>query len=133
MVCLQITDTLMNCISYFCDTVGMDSLGNLKSAAGFSITVIDPTLVGIEKNTSLEEVTVYPNPAVSNLSVDLRAISSKVEIRIMDISGRVIMERNNDASGNIEQFDISNLENGLYIISLNDGKSQKTQKFIKTK
>ncbi|MBR9832115.1 PKD domain-containing protein [bacterium] len=133
VVCLQITDTLMNCISYFCDTVGMDSLGNLKSAAGFSITVIDPTLVGIEKNTSLEEVTVYPNPAVSNLSVDLRAISSKVEIRIMDISGRVIMERNNNASGNIEQFDISNLENGLYIISLNDGKSQKTQKFIKTK
>jgi len=70
---------------------------------------------------------------VSNLSVDLRAISSKVEIRIMDISGRVIMERNNNASGNIEQFDVSNLENGLYIISLNDGKSQKTQKFIKTK
>jgi PKD repeat protein len=133
VVCLTILDTIVNCTSTFCDTVGMDSLGNLKSAAGFSISVIDPTLVGIEKNASLEEVTVYPNPAVNNLSVDLRAISSKVEIRIMDISGRIVVERNNTTSGNIEQFDISNLENGLYIISLNDGKSQKTQKFIKSK
>jgi len=133
VVCLTILDTIMSCTSTFCDTVGMDSLGNLKAAAGFSISVIDPTLVGIEKNASLEEVTVYPNPAVNNLSVDLRAISSKVEIRIMDISGRIVVERNNTTSGNIEQFDISNLENGLYIISLNDGKSQKTQKFIKTK
>jgi PKD repeat protein len=133
IVCLTIQDSILNCTSTFCDTVGMDSLGNLKSAAGFSISVIDPTLVGIEKNDSLEEVTVYPNPAVNNLSVDLRAISSKVEIRIMDISGRVVVERNNTTSGNIEQFDISSLENGLYIISLNDGQSQKTQKFIKTK
>src|SRR5690606_33001008 len=64
LVCLKITDTVLNCVSTFCDTVGMDSLGNLKSG-GFSIEVREPLAVGINEFNRLNEVSLYPNPAIN--------------------------------------------------------------------
>lgn len=129
IVCLTVSDPAMQCTSTFCDTIGMDSLGNLK--AGFGIRVVDPLTVGIEEASSLNNLSTYPNPATDAIKVDLRNISKSVNIRIVDLSGRVIQERNNVNAGNIESFDISELESGFYFMILNDGKDQKVEKFIK--
>ena len=77
MVCLTITDNQLNCTSTFCDTVGMDSLGNLK-AAGFGLEVRNPISVGIEEESNLESLSVFPNPAVNLISVDLRNVSESI-------------------------------------------------------
>ena len=130
-VCLTITDSILNCFSTFCDTIGMDSLGNLK--AGFGLRVVVPTTVGIsEEEKSLNNISVYPNPAKNILSLDLRNVDQKLDIKILDLSGRTVLENINNPIGNIEIIDISSLENGVYFILLNDGTSQKTEKFIKS-
>ena len=128
IVCLTITDSLLNCTSTFCDTVGMDSLGNLK--AGFGIEVRDIS-VGIEEIDQLNAAKVFPNPATSEISLDLRFVKSTVRVKIIDLTGKVVFEETNQTVGNIEKFDLSGFNNGLYFIVLDDGNTQKIEKFIK--
>jgi len=132
-VCLTITDTLLNCTSVFCDSLGMDSLGNLKSA-GFGIEVRNPIAVGLEEEKeSVSELSIFPNPASNKISVDLTQIEGIQNIRIMDISGRLVIDRNNTPSGNIESFDVSSLDNGFYFFILDNGNTQHIEKFIISK
>lgn len=129
-VCLTITDSVLRCTpAVFCDTVGMDSLGNLK--AGFGITVQDPVIVGIDKhNDDFAGLSIYPNPANSILNVDLRGIKTSLNVRVLDLSGRVILEENNKVGGNVASFDISQLSKGIYFMLLDNGSNQKVEKFI---
>ena len=132
VVCLTITDMQLNCTSTFCDTVGMDSLGNLK-AAGFGLEVRNPISVGVSETTSLDELSIYPNPATNQVSVDLRSVSERVEIKILDISGKEVVSRKRTNSGSIETLDISNLNSGFYFMILNDGAKQRIEKIIVNK
>jgi len=129
IVCLTITDTLFNCTSTYCDTVGMDTLGNLKS--GFGLKVQNPLATSLKEVKELNAVRVYPNPATNEISLDLTAINNNVAVRILDLSGRLVIERNNQVGGNIEKLDISNLTSGIYFVTLFDGATQVTKKFIK--
>ncbi|MBL4707778.1 MAG: PKD domain-containing protein [Flavobacteriales bacterium] len=129
VVCLTITDTILNCTSTFCDTVGMDSLGNLKT--GFGIRIVNPIAVGINEMEEFSAINLYPNPATNSISLDLRALDNTLNIKIVDVAGRVVLERANQKTGNIEEFEISNLNSGLYFMMLDNGVSQKIEKFIK--
>lgn len=129
VVCLTITDSLLNCTSTFCDTVGMDTLGNLK--AGFGLSVQNPLSVGIDEVNNFNNIVLFPNPATNQISIDLTAVQNNLNIQVMDISGRIVMERANQNPGNIEVFEISSLESGLYFMVLNNGSEQKIEKFIK--
>ncbi len=135
-VCLTISDTILNCTSTFCDTVGMDSLGNLKT--GFSLTVKDQNqlVVGIESikladgKTDELGFTVYPNPAKNKINIDLRDISETVNIKFIDLAGREILKKNNVTAGNIETFDVSSFNRGLYFIIVTNGVSQQVRKVV---
>lgn len=132
VVCLTITDNQLNCTSTFCDTVGMDSLGNLK-AAGFGLEVRNPLAVGVQEEIGLENLSVYPNPAVNQISVDLRNVSESIEVRILDISGKEVISRLRTNTGTIEQIDISKLNSGFYFMVLNDGENQRIEKIVVNK
>ncbi len=129
VVCLTITDSILNCTSTFCDTVGMDSLGNLKS--GFGIRVQNPLAVGLTEVNDLNSINLYPNPATNQISLDLTSVESSVNIRVMDISGRIVMEQLNQNPGIVKNFEISSLESGLYFMVLNNGATQEIKKFVK--
>lgn len=129
VVCLTITDSILNCTSTYCDTVGMDSLGNLKT--GFGIRVVTPTAVGLTEVNDLNNVNLYPNPATNQIALDLTSVQSSVNIRVMDISGRVVMEQLNQNPGIVRNFEITSLESGLYFMVLSNGSSQEIKKFIK--
>ena len=129
-VCLTITDTVLRCdTTVFCDTVGMDSLGNLK--AGFGIEVRDPILVSIdEQKDDFASLNIFPNPATNKINLDLNGISDPLNIRIMDLSGRILLDRKNNPGGKIESFDISQFNRGIYFMLLDNGSTQKVEKFI---
>ena len=129
VVCLTITDSILNCTSTFCDTVGMDTLGNLK--AGFGLSVQNPVVTSITEVQDLNAVNIYPNPATSNISIDLTTVKENVILRIYDLTGKVVLEKTNQTGGNVEHLEISNLSNGLYFITLDNGVTNVTKKFIK--
>lgn len=134
VVCLTITDSLYNCNTTFCDTVGMDSLGNLK-ASGFSLEVRNPTVTSINETdkNALESLSIYPNPASTEVSIDLSGLEKHVNIRLMDISGKMIMSESNVQNGIVKRLDISTLSNGFYFLSIESENQRKVEKIVKVK
>lgn len=133
LVCLTITDPVLNCTSTFCDTVGMDSLGNLKSASGFTLVVRNPIVVGVDENQDDQTISVYPNPVVNQVSIDLTNRASVSSIRIVDITGSVIYQDNNAVGGIIKNINTSNYKDGLYFIQIESEGNVQVSKLIKTK
>jgi hypothetical protein len=73
---------------------------------------------------------VFPNPASDNTQIFLN-YSGNFEMKLIDISGKVL--RQISFQGDQHIFDVSNLAEGLYIISVNDLQNGKsfTQKLVK--
>jgi photosystem II stability/assembly factor-like uncharacterized protein len=71
------------------------------------------------------EISIYPNPAKTILSVTGLTQSSKISV--FDLSGKLLIIKHitND------KIDISNLKNGIYIIRITDRKGTSTKKFVK--
>lgn len=129
LVCLTITDNLLNCTSTFCDTVGMDSLGNLKSAAGFGIEVRNPTTVSLEEESNIDMIEFYPNPATSEVNIQFPALSENINLTIRDLSGKEVYNIVSISEPYLS-IDINELESGFYFMIFNDGKTQRIEKLV---
>lgn len=78
------------------------------------------TPIGInEIEGSLVNVSVFPNPASSVVTISTDANATKVQV--MDISGRVVA--NYDMTGNMSKIDVQHFSNGLYIFNIYDAKT----------
>lgn len=81
-----------------------------------SITkAVSITSVGIVSHTAAS-LKMYPNPASSKLFIELGSGTYKGEIRVMDVTGRVI--NTSQVDGNHFAIDISGLEAGMYFIEM---------------
>lgn len=83
--------------------------------------------VGIENPDQLS-CSIYPNPASNYLVIN--STNSIQSFSIMDLSGKVILKKDQINSANL-QVDISNLAEGNYMIELNVEKNKVIKKFIK--
>jgi hypothetical protein len=79
------------------------------------------------KSISEAGITLYPNPASNQLWLNNLAENSS--IRIYDISGRVVLQK--EAGSSSERLDISNLSDGIYSISILNKNTNAMSKFIK--
>ncbi|MAY83141.1 MAG: hypothetical protein CMP59_03325 [Flavobacteriales bacterium] len=132
LVCLTISDSLQNCVSTFCDTVGMDSLGRLKSGAnGFSLRVVDPIVTNIEEISLENALKVYPNPSSDVLTVDLSAIDRPVTLQLLNLNAQVVSLTKRTIGQNKVQFDLSGLTEGMYLLQVDDGKNRTIKRIIK--
>jgi hypothetical protein len=77
----------------------------------------------VERNT----FDVYPNPAANTISITLYG-KSKYEIKLIDITGKLVLEQADFIGGDI---DISHLPKGVYFIQLNDNDKWISKKIIK--
>jgi len=117
-------------------SVGQDALTN-----GFSndatpsdnsfCTAYTVTEVAGVSESNLSEITAYPNPVVTELTINL-GNNNVSSINIIDMSGRVLETISNlDSSVTI---DMSNYNSGVYFYQVIDNDSAiKTEKFIVTK
>lgn len=74
-------------------------------------------------------LTLFPNPAKDNISLQLDHFIPSQEITITDILGKTIY--NQKLIGLTTTINISNLKQGVYFLSLTYGTQKTTQKFIK--
>ena len=124
----QSTPTSPSCTSTYCDSLGVDSLGNLilkSNGAGFSLNVLDPSTISVEEEI-LTDFTLYPNPSNGEVTVSFETENNaKIKFDIVDLNGRVITIDEGDAIVGINniRLDLSFLENGMYMLMINiDGK-----------
>lgn len=102
-------------------------------AAGGSVTPI----AKIEAPTALNEATenalnfrVFPNPVNNTLHLSLDPTVVVSEAKITDLTGKKVMEVGN-LSITENKIDVSNLNKGIYLLTVKQGESTKTVKFVK--
>ncbi len=98
--------------------ISIDTTGNVKT-----VTVIDfdgcestvqYTLTGLDEKY-LEEVRIYPNPASTEIHVDLTGSNNPIEgLRIISINGQVLKHYRKAG----QTIDISSLNEGMYILQI---------------
>jgi PKD repeat protein len=88
------------------------------------------SFVGVNETTwNASLVKVYPNPVNERLTVDLsNVISTDFALQLIDISGRVVMNRQN-IQKNCE-LDVRQLTKGLYFLRIGNSKQQVIKKVV---
>lgn len=137
-VCVTVSNFTngQRCNDTYCDSVGLDSLGNLKSS-GFTIEFVDSNFVTsvedlAQADMKLKGVVVYPNPSKNIFNIDLSNIdtqSEALEMELYSTYGGLILKRRLNSP--MEKIDLSNYADGLYFLRLSIGDKVSVEKLIK--
>jgi len=100
----------------------------------FNKTLLPRQSTGINGAERIQSLTVYPNPAndAVNALFTLKA-NAKVEIKIVDLAGKNHFSANVTGREGLNNIALNTaaLEQGFYLLSVNEGGSKLTYKFIK--
>jgi hypothetical protein len=95
----------------------------------YSFNTCDACLVGIEELESLNRVSIYPNPVVGDINVVFEN-SGKYSIRLLDVTGKVILSTEVNAAQTVIGSD--DLNAGVYFIQITDNDNNTvTRKIVK--
>ena len=83
------------------------------------------TIVGVEEN-QLNTLKIYPNPTKGLVFINSKS-ENIVGVTVFDILGKKVIQ----LDGNIQQMDISNLQNGMYFLRIGTDSGDFVQKIIK--
>jgi len=79
-------------------------------------------VIAVETNKEELEIKIYPNPVSSVANIVLPAFDGDTKISVMDVSGReVLSQQVSDINEEAIQLDLSQLQSGLYIITVTNG------------
>lgn len=84
---------------------------------------------GVEDRISENNVAIYPNPATSEFTIALPK-SMKAEIRVFDITGKLLIYEADALIANKHKVDVSSLSSGTYFIRLNTEEGTATKKLL---
>jgi polyhydroxybutyrate depolymerase len=83
------------------------------------------TSVGVDEQIVKPEIKIYPNPATTELYLNISQ-AEKIEISISNLLGQLLIKTQNQ-----NRIDVSNLTDGIYIITITHGQNNQILKFIK--
>ncbi|RYM33883.1 T9SS type A sorting domain-containing protein [Brumimicrobium glaciale] len=112
-----------------------DTSGNIWVASRKDLHTLENSnspawLSNVEYAMDAPQISVYPNPVIDVLNVQLPASVQKAEVLISDINGKVVLKQILN-SQEINQLDIRKLEKGIYILNVVGEENQWQEKFIK--
>ena len=90
--------------------------------------------LGVDELPDYGELTIFPNPAQNELTIDLIAkVDGNAQVQIMDLSGRVLIEDDMNASSSFAEYfaDVSAFKKGTYVIRISTANGIYTKKFVK--
>ncbi len=122
--------TLTEKIPYL-EVSGSMLLGNFVPTQARYRDRIRYNFVGVKEEESLLALSVFPNPANTELTLILPQSSSGVEAQITDLQGKLIQSKTlerNSGLVNEHKIDVSALAKGLYILTLTSGSQKQALK-----
>ena len=84
--------------------------------------LLHKTTTSIIEMNKIGDITVYPNPASSTVTIS--GIEPGSEINILNVAGAVV--KNLIATSNLEVIDVNDLTKGIYLVKVGDA----TQKLV---
>jgi ELWxxDGT repeat protein len=86
-------------------------------------------VTALEKQIGESALVCYPNPAQNELTISFHSHELVQQVRIMDITGRIIHEGGSELVNT--PIEIGSYDAGLYLVKVVAGKELLTQKFVK--
>lgn len=125
-VCLTVYDSSLGCSSTYCDTIGLDSNGNLLKSNGYQLRVLEGDFIGVVEE-NVVQASIYPNPFNSILHITGLNLESKTEVFVRDLNGRIIWQEILTE----ESIRLNTLLNGIYLIEIRQNEASIIKKVIK--
>lgn len=127
--------------------IGVDKNNNVYTGGNLGISIYpgsvvikygikNPVSIAEENSVKLNELSLYPNPAVNTLNLSFTATLGirKYSLIIHDISGNPVLTKqisNNDLQSINLNIDLGGLKRGVYKASITDGVNLVSKTFIK--
>lgn len=131
VLCLTVNNGLLGCSDTYCDTLSVDSMGNImRSMTGFTINVVSPnTLTGVGTVEPYQNFSVYPNPVIDNLVIR-REQSGAATYRLTDLRGAEVLRGN--CSATTTAVSLLGIPKGVYLLEVSDPAGNRSfQKVVK--
>ena len=106
------------------------TVGEPDTSSGATLWTIEAPVdgtVGINTISNNNNLQIYPNPTKGIIRIN--SINEAKKISVLDISGRIIFEKSKPQQQ--ETIDLSNFDNGIYIINILSDKKVLTTQIIK--
>jgi type 1 fimbria pilin len=99
----------------------------------FTIRLTRDTTLNVNTFDAATTFSVFPNPASDVLTINSNSNSQNVNIQLIDITGKQLYAKTLNMSNTAERVNISALEQGVYLLSINDMDSGKiiTKRIVK--
>ena len=109
----------------------MDSVNTSSSLrAGLKKTgSIACSITSLKQSNSNSELRVYPNPATSNIYIDLTM--TDIKLKISDLYGKVLLDREYKEPKNSLEVSLSEFKSGIYILEVESATKKKQIKIVK--
>jgi hypothetical protein len=72
---------------------------------------------------------LFPNPAGSQLNVWIEGVEKKTVMKVYALMGKMVMQQGSNTT--LTQLNISKLPAGFYLVNVNNGKENRSAKFVK--
>ena len=109
--------------------------GALVNPESYTLIVSGATAVSLSTNefSKDDEFHIYPNPTQDILNVNFTNAKNNIKISLIDIQGRQVLNKNYSNKSNqfSKQLNIENLSDGIYILSINNGRTISNKRIIK--
>jgi hypothetical protein len=115
-------------------TVGEPIVGMIQNGAtihqGFWAELFSDETLNITILTNENTISVFPNPAVNYLNFHFKQNKNVTySVKLFDITGKMILNTNLQSQNQNSQLDISQLSNGMYVLTLVSKDSSYNQSF----
>lgn len=108
----------------------IEPCGNTNYGEVEDYNIILSNSLGLEQN-HLDVVSIYPNPALDEVKVDLSGIANEsISLELSDMTGKIIRTQHT-ISGGVTVFDLNTVAKGSYQIRISDGTVQRMARIVK--
>ncbi|MGV7105893.1 M64 family metallopeptidase [Flavobacterium sp. U410] len=110
-----------------CNTI---DLHNEYRISGRNALDYDKEILNVNVKEEIDFV-LYPNPNNGSFNLQLTAISDKVAVNVYDMRGRLILNKQVQANGLVnEAIELTNAQAGIYLVTIEDGARKVTKKIV---
>ena len=89
----------------------------------------DTTQIGFDPIASRVAMNLQPNPATSQVNLNIKGVTGMVNCMLIDMSGRVVYDQNINAEAT-NVINLNNLAKGAYFVRITNDKFSKVEKLI---
>ncbi len=103
--------------------VSTEKNNNSGTLASFTVEICYQEIQSLSTSENeFEGFALYPNPNKGSFKINLNSDSNKVDVKVFDMSGRSILNKNYSNSGLFDQeIRLNNAQSGVYLVSISDG------------